>query len=55
MDQYVKIMMGKGPEGVKEYVDQYVYGPESWNAYLEMLGFRHILQATVDGRGVYND
>lgn len=55
MDQYVKIMMGKGPEGVKEYLDQYVYGPESWNAYLEMLGFRHILQATVDGRGVYND
>jgi glutaconate CoA-transferase subunit A len=55
MDQYVKIMMEKGPEGVKEYLDQYVYGPESWNACLEMLGFKHILQATVDGRGVYND
>ena len=55
MDQYVKIMMGKGPEGVKEYLDQYVYGPESWNAYLEMLGFKHILQATINGREGYND
>ena len=55
MDDYVKIMMGKGPEGVKEYLDQYVYGPETWNDYLEKLGFKHILQATVNGRGVYND
>jgi glutaconate CoA-transferase subunit A len=55
MDQYVKLMMGKGPEGVQEYLDRYVYGPDSWNDYLEMLGFKGILQATVRGRGVYND
>ena len=55
MDYYVKIMMGKGPEGVKEYLDQYVYGPATWNDYLEMLGFKDILQATIHGRGVYND
>jgi glutaconate CoA-transferase subunit A len=55
MDDYVKTMMGKGPEGVKEYLDQYVYGPETWNDYLERLGFKHILQATVNGRGIYND
>jgi len=55
MDHYVKIMMGKGPDGVKEYLDQYVYGPATWNDYLQMLGFKHILQATVNGKGVYND
>jgi glutaconate CoA-transferase subunit A len=55
MDQYVRLMMGKGPEGVQEYLDRYVYGPESWIDYLEMLGFKGILQATVRGRGVYND
>lgn len=55
MDYYVKIMMGKGPDGVKEYLDQYVYGPATWNDYLQMLGFKHILQATVNGKGVYND
>jgi len=55
MDYYVKIMMGKGPDGVKEYLDQYVYGPATWNDYLQMLGFKHILQATINGKGVYND
>jgi len=55
MDSYVKLMMGKGPEGVREYLDQYVYGPPTWNDYLEMSGFKNILQATMAGRGVYND
>jgi len=55
MDYYVKIMMGKGPDGVKKYLDQYVYGPATWNDYLQMLGFKHILQATINGKGVYND
>jgi len=55
MDSYVKLMMGKGPEGVKEYLDQYVYAPESWTDYLEMLKFGDILRATTDGRSVYND
>ncbi|MFB3141762.1 MAG: CoA transferase subunit A [Acidobacteriota bacterium] len=55
MDYYVKLMMGKGPEGVKEYLDQYVYAPESWTDYLEMVKFGDILRATTDGRSVYND
>ena len=55
MDYYVKTMMDKGPDGVKEYLDQYVYGPDTWNDYLQMLGFKHILQATINGKGVYND
>lgn len=55
IDEYVKIMMGKGPEGVKEYLDEYIYGPATWNDYLDKLGFKHILQATINGRGVYND
>ena len=55
MDYYVKLMMGKGPEGVQEYLAKYVYGPPTWNDYLEMSGFKNILQATIAGRGVYND
>ncbi len=55
MDYYVKLMMGKGPEGVKEYLEQYVYAPESWTHFLGMLDFKDILQATKDGRSVYND
>jgi hypothetical protein len=48
-------MMGKGSEGVREYLDKYVYAPETWNDYLTLLGFKNILQATVRGRGIYND
>ncbi len=55
MDYYVKLMMGKGPEGVKEYLEKYVYAPESWSHFLGMLDFKDILQATKDGRSVYND
>jgi glutaconate CoA-transferase subunit A len=55
MDAYVKIMMGKGPDGVKEYLDQYVYGPDTWNDYLQMMDFKNVLEATINGRGIYND
>jgi len=51
----VKLMMGKGPEGVREYLDKYVYAPPTWNDYLALMGFKNILQATVRGRGIYND
>ena len=55
MDYYVKLMMGKGPEGVKEYLDKYVYAPDSWEDFLAMLNFKDILRATMNGRSVYND
>ena len=55
MDYYVKLMMGKGPEGVKEYLDKYVYAPDSWDDFLAMLDFKDILRATMEGRSVYND
>jgi len=55
MDAYVKLMMGKGPDGVSEYLDKYVYSPPTWNDYLEMGGFKNILQAMTKGRAIYND
>ncbi len=55
MDYYVKLMMGRGPDGVKEYLDEYVYAPANWNEYIEKIGFKNILDATIEGRGIYND
>lgn len=55
MDYYVKLMMNEGPEGVKEYLERYVYTPDSWEDFLSMLDFKDILRATMEGRGVYND
>jgi glutaconate CoA-transferase, subunit A len=55
MDKYVKLMMSKGADGVREYLDKYVYAPASWNDFLALNGFKNILQATIRGRGIYND
>src|SRR5262249_34497627 len=55
IDTYVKLMMAQGPEGVKGYLDKYVYAPETWNDYLEMIGVKQLLRASMEGRSVYND
>jgi len=55
IDDYVKIMMGDGPEGVMDYLKKYIYGPDTWNDYLELLGAKNIVNAIVLGREVYND
>jgi len=54
-EYYVQMMMKEGPEGVKKYLEEFVYSPKSWNDFLEKLGFKNILQATMDGREVHND
>jgi glutaconate CoA-transferase subunit A len=55
IDDYVKIMMGEGPDGVKEYINKYVQGPDTWNDYLELLGTKNIVEAMILGRETYND
>ena len=55
MDAYVKLMKSKGLDGVREYLNRYVYAPSSWNDYLALNGFKNILEATIQGRGIYND
>lgn len=55
MDSYVKLMKSRGLDGVREYLDKYVYAPPSWNDYLALNGFKNILEATIQGRGIYND
>ncbi len=55
MDKYVKLMMARGSEGVREYLDKYVYGVESWNDFLETLGVKNILKATMKGKEVHNE
>jgi glutaconate CoA-transferase subunit A len=55
IDMYVKTMMGQGPDGVKGYLDEWVYGPDTWNDYLGKIGIGNILTAVKNGRGVYND
>lgn len=55
MDRYVKLMMARGSDGVREYLDKYVYGVEGWNDYLELMGVKNILRATMKGKEVHNE
>mgnify|MGYP003332758510 CR=1 FL=1 len=40
---------------VKKYLDEYHYGPPSWDAYLQKLGVARLNDATRRGRSIYND
>ncbi|MFG1397660.1 CoA transferase subunit A [Roseixanthobacter pseudopolyaromaticivorans] len=48
--------VNKAPvEGMREYLEKYVYGPASWNEYLSLIGLEEILEASQRGRSIYND
>ena len=42
-------------KGIKKYIDDYYYGPESWSEYLERLGTDALIDASRRGRSIYND
>lgn len=54
-DKYVKMTKEKGVEGVKEYLDKYVYGPETFEDYLSLFALKTILDRTKAGREIYNE
>src|SRR5215213_2751794 len=55
MQYYVDLVNGDPVAGMKEYLDRYVYGPKSWTEFLNLIGIEDILEATRQGRSIYND
>jgi glutaconate CoA-transferase, subunit A len=55
LNQYVTSVNSDPVNGMKEYLDKYVYAPKSWNDYLDLIGLEEVLQAAQRGRSVYND
>jgi len=55
LDAYAALTAKDPVAGVKEYLDRFVYEPENWNAYLELLGMDNVIDATIRGRSVHND
>lgn len=41
--------------GMKQYLDDFYYGPASWSEYLEKLGTHALVDASRRGRSIYND
>ncbi len=54
MDYYTGLVNGSPVEGMKEYLDRYVYGPQSWTDYLKLLGLEDLLDAARRGRSISN-
>ena len=42
-------------EGVKAYLDEYFYTPDSWTEYLNLIGLEKLLDAARRGRSIYDD
>ena len=55
LDRYVTLVNSDPINGMKEYLDEYVYAPKSWNDYLNLIGLEEMLQAARRGKSVHND
>jgi glutaconate CoA-transferase, subunit A len=53
MDMYVKVMMERTTEGVREYLDKYVYAPQAFDDYLSLFNVKDIVRATLNARKGY--
>ena len=53
MDMYVKVMMERTTEGVQEYLDKYVYAPQSFDDYLSLFNVKDVVRATLNARKGY--
>ena len=55
MDYYTSLVNADPVDGMREYLDRYVYGPKSWIGYLELLGLDDLLDAARHGRSIANE
>lgn len=55
MDAYAEQMKDDPEKGIKDYLDKYFYGPETWNDYLELFGMNELVTAARRGRSIYDD
>jgi glutaconate CoA-transferase subunit A len=54
MEYYVGLVNNDPVKGMQEYLDRYVYGPRSWNEFLNLIGIDEILAAARAGKAMYD-
>lgn len=55
MDYYAGLIKKDPEAGIAEYLGRYIYGPETWVDYLNLIGMEELLDATQRGRSIYDD
>jgi glutaconate CoA-transferase subunit A len=54
MRYYVDLVNGDPVEGMRRYLDRYVYGPKSWTQFLDLIGLEDLMEAVAGGRRVHD-
>jgi glutaconate CoA-transferase subunit A len=55
LDSYAAQIRQDPEDGIRAYLERYVYGPQSWTEYLDRLGLAELLHARRRGMGIYDD
>jgi len=55
MEEYVALVNRDPVRGMEEYLDRFVYGPQSWAEFLSLIGVGELLQAARAGASIYDD
>lgn len=55
MEAYVAQANADPVNGVRDYLERYIYGPKTWADFLSLIGMDELLEATRKGRSMYND
>jgi glutaconate CoA-transferase subunit A len=55
LDAYAAQIRQDPEEGIRAYLEHYVYGPKSWTEYLDRLGLVELLDARRRGTSIYGD
>jgi glutaconate CoA-transferase, subunit A len=55
MESYVSQVNAEPERGMRDYLDRYIRGPQSWTDFLSMIGMEEVLEASRRGRSIYDD
>ena len=54
MQYYVGLVNSEQVDGMRKYLERFVYGPKSWNEFLAMIGTDQLLEAARAGESIYD-
>jgi glutaconate CoA-transferase subunit A len=55
VSSYVALVNASPIDGMRQYLDEYVYSPSSWVSFLAKIGMEELLDASSKGRSIFND
>ncbi len=52
MESYVALVNANPVDGMREYLEPFVFGPASWTEFLELIGVDELRRASRAGRSI---